>query len=114
LASFVPEQLEHLVFSFQPSLRLRSFFFIRLQRLVANRRIMQPSRDQSVGSESRHDPRSRPKLWEVTRLTPPFQLYLCALAGGATLGEAIERPALDEASLQSFLGFVFSEGLVTA
>jgi hypothetical protein len=113
LASFVPGQLEDLVFSFQPSLRLRSSAYPVFSVWLANQADDAPPVDQSLGAEAGMI-RLRRQSLEVTRLTPRLHSYLCALAGGATLGQAIEHSALDEASLRSSLGFVFSEGLVTA
>jgi len=113
LAGFVPEQLENLVFSLQPSLRLCSSSYPVFSVWLANQAENAPPVDQSLGAEAGMI-RLRAQSLEVTRLAPRLHSYLYALAGGATLGEAIEHSALDEVSLRSSLAFVFSEGLVSA
>ena len=51
---------------------------------------------------------------EVRSLPKQLFSYISALASGATLGEAMGAIGLDEPGLLGALGFVFSEGLVTA
>ena len=113
LARFAPEQLEHLVFSFQPSLRLHSSSYPVFSVWLANQASDAPPVDQSMGNECGM------VLWrseslKVARLPPGLFSYLCALHGGAPLGAAIEVAEFDETALMSALAFVFNEKLVTA
>ena len=113
LARFTPEHLEDLVFAFQPSLRLLSSSYPVFSVWLANQNGSAPPVDQSLGSECGLI-RNRAESLEITRLEPRLFSYLHALAGSATLGEAMDVSGLDEASLLSALGFVFGEELVTA
>lgn len=113
LSTFLPEQLEELVFSFQPSLRLQSSSYPVFSVWLANQTDVAPPVDQSLGAETGMI-RLRSQTLEVTRLAPGLHSYLYALAGGVQLGDAIELSGFDEASLLGALGFVFTEGLVTA
>jgi hypothetical protein len=112
LARFAPQQMQNLVFGFQPSLRLHSSSYPVFSVWQANQRLNAPPVDQSLGHEAglirlRHD------AVEVSTLEPLLFSYLYAAAGGATLGEAMEAARFDEAGLLGALAFVFEEGLVT-
>ena len=113
LARFAADELEHLVFTLQPSLRLHASRFPVFSVWLANQSANAPPVDQSLGSECGLI-RIRAESLEIRPLAPRVFSYLCELAGGATLGEAMERSALDGPGLSSALGFVFSEGLITA
>jgi len=113
LARFTPEQLEDLVFAFQPSLRLLSSSYPVFSVWLTNQETNAPPVDQSLGFESGLI-RIRSESLEISRLEPRLFSYLSALVGGATLGEAMDVSGLDEASLLGSLGFVFGEELVTA
>lgn len=113
LARFDPEQLEHVVFRLQPSLRLHSSAYPVFSVWLANQADGAPPVDQSRGEE-RGLVRLRAEGLEIRVLAPRLFSYICALSEGATLGEAVERAGLDEAALMDSLGFVFSQGLVTA
>ena len=113
LSRFVPEQLEDLLFTFQPSLRLHSSSYPVFSVWLANQAENAPPVDQSLGAETGMI-RLRAQTLEVTRLEPRLHSYLYALAGGATLGDAIELSGFDETSLLGALGFVFREALVIA
>jgi uncharacterized protein len=113
LARFTAEHLEDLVFTFQPSLRLVSSSYPVFSVWSANQELDAPPMDQSRGSESGLI-RIRAESLEIARLEPRLFSCLSALAGGATLGEAMDVSGLDETTLLSSLGFVFGEELVTA
>jgi hypothetical protein len=49
----------------------------------------------------------------VARLAPDLFSYLSALAGGATLGQAMSVAGVDGPRLAQVLGHVFGAGLVT-
>ena len=49
---------------------------------------------------------------EMRLLDAPLVSYLSAMAGGATLGDAMSAGGLDEGGLLSALRFSFAEGLV--
>jgi hypothetical protein len=113
LARFGPEQLEAVVFTLQPSLRLLTSAFPVFSVWLVNQSINASPVDQSIGSECGLI-RYRSESLEVRPLEARLFSYLYALAEGATLGAAMERAGLDEPGFLSALGFVFSEGLVTA
>ena len=113
LANFDPTQLEHLVFSLQPSLTLLASDFPVFTVWVANQVDNAPPVEQSAVGECGMV-RIRIDGLEVRQLTPgPFS-YLSALRAGAPLGEAISSAGLDQEGVVSALGFVFAEGLVCA
>ena len=112
LAAFAPEQLEHVVFAFQPSLRLVESPYPVYSVWLANQGVNAAPVDQSLGSESGMV-LSRSDVVEVARLAPDFFSYLSALAAGATLGGAMTRAALDGPRLAQVLGEIFGAGLVT-
>jgi putative DNA-binding protein len=113
LARFTPEQLEDLVFSLQPSLRLLASDFPVFSIWAANQVDNAPPVDQSLLGECGMV-RMRSDCAEVRRLDPFLFSYLSALAAGAPLGEAISTAGLDQDALVRALGFVFTEGLVCA
>jgi hypothetical protein len=113
LARFGPEQLEDLVFELQPSLRLHASCYPIFSVWLANQSQNAPPVDQSLGSESGLI-RIRHESLEIQPLPRGLFSYLCALAEGATLGEATSTAGLDQAGLLSALGFLFGEELVTA
>jgi uncharacterized protein len=113
LARFRAEELENLVFKFQPSLRLHSSPYPVFSVWLANQVENAPSVDQSLGSERGLIRQSG----DSTRLRPleaRLFSYLYALERGATLGEAVAASGLDEPGLLAALAFMFSEDLVVA
>ncbi|HUQ11627.1 MAG TPA: DNA-binding domain-containing protein [Steroidobacteraceae bacterium] len=113
LAGFAPEDLEQLVFTFQPSLQLGASVFPVVSVWLANQVENAPPVSQSVGPEAymvhvRHD------SVETTMLEPPLHAYLSALKAGARLAEAMSTADLDEAALLAALQFMFSRGMVCA
>ncbi|MEO8062534.1 MAG: DNA-binding domain-containing protein [Pseudomonadota bacterium] len=112
LARFNPEQLEELVFTFQPSLRLHTSPYPVFSVWLANQSENAPPVDQSLGSECGLI-RIRAGSLQIEPLPPSLFSYLYALADGATLGGAMDRSGLDEPGFLNALGFVFREGLVT-
>jgi hypothetical protein len=113
MSRFAPDELEKLVFEFQPSLRLHASQYPVFSVWLANQAPDAPPVDQSLGAEAGMV-RLRADTLEIVRLTPRLHSYLYALAEGATLAEATERAGLDETGLLGALGFVFNEELVTA
>ena len=113
LAHFDPAQLEDLVFTLQPSLRLHASAYPVFSVWLANQAQNAAPVDQSLGSEQGLIHIRRESV-QIRPLPKPLFSYISALASGATLGEAMGAMALDEAGLLSALGFVFSEGLITA
>jgi hypothetical protein len=113
LGRFAPEQLEHVVFTFQPSLKLHASDFPIFTIWSANQAENAPPMDQSRGGECGLV-RSRADGLEIRPLEPRLFSYLSALAAGAPLGEAVTTSGLDQEGLVTSLGFVFSENLVCA
>ena len=113
LGRFAPTQLEHLVFTLQPSLSLIASDFPIFTIWAANQVENAPPVDQSLAGECGMV-RARIDLLEVRPLEPRLFSYLSALAAGAPLPDAIANAGLDQAGLVSALGFVFTEGLVCA
>jgi hypothetical protein len=111
LAKFPAEGLEHLVFTMQPSLSLVASDFPIFTVWHANQLENAPPVDQSAGEE-RGMVLSRIDGIDVRVLGATLFSYICALARGAPLGEAVTVAGFDQAALVSGLGFVFSEGLV--
>jgi hypothetical protein len=111
LASFAPEELEHLRFRLQPALHLQASEFPVLSIWRANQVENAPPVDQSLGKEQWM---IRPGVEnvEMRRLDPALFSYLCALAAGASLGEAMATVGFDEPALLQALQFVFAESLV--
>jgi hypothetical protein len=113
LARFAPDKLEHLVFTLQPSLTLLASDFPIFTVWVANREDNAPPVNQSLPGECGMV-RARIDLIEVRPLESRLFSYLSALAAGAPLADAITIAGLDQSGLVSALGFVFTEGLVSA
>jgi hypothetical protein len=111
LASFPSGELEHLLFTLQPSLRLHASSYPIFSVWLANQAENAPPVDQSLGSEFGMV-RPRAERVEVRLLEPRLFSYLSALAGGSTLGEAVTIAGLDQTNLLSAFGFLFSENLV--
>jgi hypothetical protein len=111
LSRFAPEDLGQLVFALQPGLELVSSPYPVFSVWTANQAENAPPVDQSKGSECILI-LGRSEAVEVRLLTPPLFSYLSALAGGATLAEAMTAGGLDEAGLLAALQFSFAEGLV--
>ena len=113
LARFAPEQLEHLAFTLQPSLRLHASDFPIFTIWAANQTDNAPPVDQFLAGECGLV-RTRVDGVEVRRLEPRVFSYLSALSAGAPLGEAVSTAGLDQSALVQALGFVFHEALVCA
>jgi hypothetical protein len=112
LASVPPDQLEHLVFAFQPSLRLVESPYPVFSVWRANQSESAPPVDQSLGSECGMA-RARLDGVEIAQLAPDLFSYLSALGAGRTLGDAMAHAGLDGPRLTQVLGYLFSEELVT-
>lgn len=112
LATVAAEQLEHLRFTLQPSLQLLESPWPVFSVWLANQVENAPPVDQSKGNECGMA-LARTDGVEVARLAPDHFSYLSALAGGATLGEALARAELDGPRLAQVLGHLFGEELVT-
>jgi len=82
LATFAPEQLECLVFSLQPALRLVSSSYPVFSVWLANQAENAPPVDQYVGAEVGMI-RQHANMVEVTTLPADLFSYLSAVAGGA-------------------------------
>jgi len=111
LAGYSSVALERLAFGLQPSLRTLSSSFPVFSVWLTNQVDNAPPVDQSQGSEQgmiriRHD------SVEVRKLDRAAFSFICALAQGATLGEAMTAAALDARALTNVLAFLFAEGLV--
>jgi hypothetical protein len=111
LARFAPAQLEHLVFTFQPSLALVASDFPVFTVWATNQQDNAPPVNQSLAGECGMV-RARIDLLEVRPLEPRLFSYLSALSAGAPLADAIAAAGLDQTGLVNALGFVFTEGLV--
>jgi hypothetical protein len=112
LGTFAPEQLEHVEFSLQPSLRLVDSPYPVFSVWLANRDENAPPTDQSAAGESGMV-LGRADGVEVARLAPDLFSYLYAVKEGASLGAAMSQTGLDPARLTQVLAHLFGEGLVT-
>jgi hypothetical protein len=112
LSGFESADLEHVVFGFQPSMRLHAFSYPIFSVWQANQVENAPPVDQSLGSECGMV-HLHLEYAEVRQLEPRLFSYLYALSGGTGLGEAMSKAELDEGALTQALAFIFSEGLVT-
>jgi len=112
LAGFAAEQLEHLRFTLQPSLKLLESPWPVFSVWLANQADNAPPVDQSKGAECGMT-LARADGVEVARLAPDLFSYLCALESGASLGAAMAQAGLDGARLAQVLGRLFGEELVT-
>jgi len=113
LATFAPEQLERLVFSLQPALRLVSSSYPAFSVWLANQADNASPVDQSIGSEVGMI-RQHANVVEVMILPPDLFSYLSATAEGATLGVAMSAANLEGPRLSEILRFVFTSGLVSS
>lgn len=113
LAAIGAEQLEHVKFTLQPSLRLIESPWPVFSVWLANQDENASPVDQSAGAECGMA-LARSDGVEVARLTPDLFSYLSALAAGATLGEAMVRAGLDGPRLAQVLGYIFGAELVSA
>ena len=113
LGAFAPDQLEHVCFSLQPSLRLVESPYPVFSVWLANQQQTAPPVNQSAGAEAGMA-LARADGVEVARLAPDLFSYLSALAAGATLGESMVRAGLDGQRLTQVLGYLFAAELVTA
>lgn len=111
LAHFAAEDLEHLTFGFQPSLRLHASSYPVFSVWLANQGENAPPVDQSNGAEQGMV-RVRDYQAEVRGLELRLFSFISALHDGASLGVAMSRAAFDENALTHALAFVFNEGLV--
>lgn len=113
LTSIAPDDLEHLVFGLQPSLRFHSSAFPVFSVWRANQADIAPPVDQSLGMEcgmtlQRHG------YPEVQKLDAAMFTFVSSLQSGATLGAAMPAAGLDEHALTQALAMLFAEGLVTS
>lgn len=113
LADVAPDQLERLRFDLQPALRLMSSPYPVFSVWEANRSDVGPPVDQSLGEEAGMT-LQRHGVPEVRKLDPASHAFVSALAGGASLGEAVASAALDQPTLAQALTLVFAEGLITS
>ena len=111
LSGFLPEQLEHVRFTLQPSLRLVESPYPVFSVWLANQAENAPPVDQSRGSEQGMT-LARADGVELARLEPDLFSYLSALARGSSLGEAMALTGLDGPRLTQVLGYAFGEELV--
>jgi hypothetical protein len=113
LTRVAPQDLEHVQFTLQPSLRLVASPFPVFSVWRANQVENAPPVDQSLGGECMMV-HSRSGEVEVQRLGRDVFSYLVATRQGGTLSHAMQTAALDERRLTEVLGFLFSEGLVVS
>jgi hypothetical protein len=113
LGAVAPDDLEHVRFDLQPSLRLISSPFPIFTVWFANQQENAPPVDESVQSE-RGLVRLRNGGLEIQTLGSDLFDFLHAIAGGAALGEALQTAALDDRRLAEVLGFLYSRGLVVS
>lgn len=113
LGGYAPEQLEHLVFTLQPSLALIDSPYPVFSVWLANQVENAPPVDQLSDSECGviH---LRADRVEVARLPRDSFSYIERLEKGATLGEAMTAADVDERRLTDILGFLFSSSLVSS
>jgi len=111
LGQFVPEELEHLVFTLQPSLQMGASDYPVVSVWLANQAENASPVDQSAGAEQ-YMVLCRDEGLLVARLSPALFSYLSALAAGAPLGEAMAVAGFDEAGLLDALRFTYAEALV--
>jgi hypothetical protein len=111
LAAVPPEDLEHLVFTLQPSLQLGSSAFPVVSVWRANQAENAPPVDQSAGEEAYMILNSDDGP-QVTQLGPSLQLFLSALSSGAPLGAAMTLSGLDEPGLLAALQLMFAHNLI--
>lgn len=113
LRKYPPDMLERLGFGLQPALCFHASAFPVFTVWHTNQVDNAPPVGQSLGFEAgmvraRHDGA------EVRKLDTTLFAFVCALARGSTLGEAMSEAALDESGLLNALRFIFAEELVTS
>jgi hypothetical protein len=113
LGRFAAEELEHLTFTLQPSLRLVQSAFPVFSVWHANQAEDAPPVDQSKGEEHIMI-RIRQESVEVQCVAPDVFLFVSALRAGATLGAAMTAANGDGPRLAEMLGFVFGAALVSS
>jgi hypothetical protein len=113
LSRYEPGELERLRFRLQPALQLVRSEYPVYSVWIANQVENAPAVDQSLGAEQGMV-LPRDELVEVRRLPADLFSYLCAVAGGASLGDAMTAASFDEAGLLRALRFQFAESLVVA
>ena len=113
LAAFAPTELEHVLFSLQPSLQLIDSMYPVFSVWLANQSENAPPVGQSLAREAGMV-LGRADGVEVARLAPDLFSYLCALEEGASLGAAMTRAGVDPPRLTQVLAHLFGQGLVTA
>ena len=113
LAGFAPNEIEHVIFGLQPSLRLISSDYPVFSVWQANQLDNAPPMDQSVGFECGLA-RIRDEVVEVQTLAPDLHVFMSALAAGATLGTAMSSANVDTGRLTEFLAFIFGASLVSS
>ncbi len=111
LARFAPSELEHVVFTLQPSLRLVSSPYPVYSVWQANQFENAAPMDQSLGSEYGMI-RIRDDVAEVQTLAVDLFAFLSALSSGATLGAAMSASEADGERLTEMLAFLFQCSLV--
>ena len=111
LGRYAPEELEHLVFTLQPSLQMGASDYPVVSVWQANQAENAPPVGQSAGPEQ-YMVLSRDEGLLLQRLSSGLFSYLTALAAGAPLGEAMAVASLDESGLLDALRFTFAEALV--
>lgn len=111
LGQFAPEELEHLVFTLQPSLQLGASDYPVVSVWRANQQENAPPVGQSVGPEQ-YMILSGDDGLRVEGLQLAVFSYLSALVARAPLGEAMAVAGFDEAGLLDALRFTFTQGLV--
>jgi hypothetical protein len=111
LAGVPADELEHLTFELQPSLRLVGSPFPIFRVWRANQQRDAPPVDQSVGPEHVLVRIQRESV-EMQRIAADCFAFLSALERGADLGTAMTAAEVDGARLTELLGFVFGAALV--
>jgi hypothetical protein len=113
LAGLAPAELENLRFTLQPSLHHFESAFPVFTVWTLNQVENAPPVDQSLGGEQGMILQG-PDGVDVRTLSRPMYIWLAALRGGATLGDAVAEAGLDEPRLLDALRFVFRDRLVSA
>jgi len=113
LTSIAPDDLEHLSFGLQPSLRFHRSSFPVFSVWRANQADIAPPVDQSLGAEAGMT-LQRHGYPEIRELDGAVFAFASALHSGATLGAAVSAAGLDEHTLTQSLAMLFAEGLVSS
>lgn len=110
LAGIAAEDLAGTIFELQPSLALGASDYPVVSVWMANQHDTAPPVEASAGKECYLVQAGHEQV-VVTRLKEPLFAFLSALAGGASLGDAMSHGNLDERGLLEALQFVFANGL---